>query len=53
MEEAAVISGLFRRYRMPLDTRYGTRASASRFMLYSSEPLPVTYMFQSCVDGLR
>jgi len=42
MELAAVMSGVFRLYWMALDTRYGTRASASRFMLYSSDPLPVT-----------
>ena len=38
---AAVISGELRTHVIALDTRYGSSASASRFMWYSSLPLPV------------
>ena len=50
MEEAAVISGVFRLYRMPEASNMGAILSARRFIQYSSEP-PLTYGFQSCVDG--
>ena len=42
MEDAAVISGVFRENWMPLASRYGSMASATRFMKYSSDPFPVT-----------
>ena len=41
MEEAAVISGVLRVKRMVLARRYGSMASAMRFIQYSSLPEPV------------
>lgn len=53
MELAAVISGVLRVKRMVLANRYGSMASAMRFMKYSSEPWPVIYGLYSWVDGLK
>ena len=53
MELAAVISGVLRVKRMVLASRYGSMASAMRFMKYSSLPAPVIYGLYSCVLGLR
>ena len=53
MELAAVISGVLRVKRMVLASRYGSMASAMRFMKYSSEPRPVMYGLYSWVDGLK
>ena len=52
MEDAAVISGVFRLYRIPEASSMGTILSARRFIHSSSVP-PLTYGFQSCVDGDR
>ena len=53
MQLAAVISGVLRENWIPLASRYGSIASAMRFMKYSSLPAPVIYGLYSCVLGLR
>ena len=39
MDEAAVMSGVLRSYRMPEASRMGSMASARRFIQYSSFPV--------------